>query len=186
MAVCSPPCVTISCRVPPSSSSSKCRLVSSTTLKPTNPFPSLKLSTSFSGFSGNAIYPGSSARRLTVPLRRPLIIVAATNTNYDSALKRHRQSEKRRLYNKSRKSEIYTRMKKVFVALETLRKSKSPSPEDIFPIEKLIAEAYSVIDKAVKVGTLHRNTGGHRKSRLARRKKAVLMHHGWYEPAEAV
>uniref|UniRef100_A0A0D6QUP6 Small ribosomal subunit protein bS20c n=1 Tax=Araucaria cunninghamii TaxID=56994 RepID=A0A0D6QUP6_ARACU len=183
MAVCSAPCVTISCRIPPFSSSSTCRLVSSTTLKPTNPFPSLKLSTSF---SGNAIYPGPSVRPLTVPLRMPLIIVAATNTKYDSALKRHRQSEKRRLYNKSRKSEIYTRMKKVFVALEALRKSKSPSPEDIFPIEKLIAEAYSVIDKAIKVGTLHRNTGGHRKSRLARRKKAVLMHHGWYKPAEAV
>ncbi|KAE8691867.1 30S ribosomal protein S20 [Hibiscus syriacus] len=47
--------------------------------------------------------------------------------------------------------------------------------EEIFPIEKLIAEAYSVIDKAVKVGTLHRNTGARRKSRLAQRKKAVAI-----------
>ncbi|KAF1885005.1 hypothetical protein Lal_00028894 [Lupinus albus] len=37
-------------------------------------------------------------------------------------------------------------------------------------VEKLIGEAYSVIDKAVKAGTLHRNTGANRKSRLARRK----------------
>ena len=55
-----------------------------------------------------------------------------------------------------------------------------------FQVEKLIAEAYSVIDKAMKVGTLHRNTGVRRKSRLAQRKKAVEIHHGWYTPAAAV
>lgn len=74
-------------------------------------------------------------------------------------------------------------MRKVFEALGKLRKATSPSPEDLIPIEKLIAEAYSSIDKAIKVGTLHRNTGGHRKSRLARRKKTVEIHHGWYKPA---
>ncbi|CAI0440933.1 unnamed protein product, partial [Linum tenue] len=58
-------------------------------------------------------------------------------------------------------------------------------PEEVLPVEKLIAETYSVIDKAVKVGTLHRNTGARRKSRLARTKKAVEVHHGWYTPASA-
>lgn len=64
-------------------------------------------------------------------------------------------------------------------------KKPDPQPEEVRPIEKLIAEAYSVIDKAVKVRTLHRNTGARRKSRLARRKKAVEIHHGWYTPDAA-
>ncbi|XAR56518.1 hypothetical protein NMG60_11037042 [Bertholletia excelsa] len=101
----------------------------------------------------------------------------------DSAAKRARQAEKRRIYNKARKSEIKTRMKKVLEALDGLRKKQDAQPEEVLPIEKLIAEAYSVIDKAVKVGTLHRNTGARRKSRLARRKKAVEIHHGWYTPS---
>ncbi|MBA0838017.1 hypothetical protein Goarm_010119 [Gossypium armourianum] len=73
----------------------------------------------------------------------------------------------------------------VLEALDVLRKKPDAAAEEIFPIEKLIAEAYSVIDKAVKVGSLHRNTGARRKSRLARRKKAIEIHHGWYAPAPA-
>ncbi|KAI5605412.1 hypothetical protein BDE02_01G349700 [Populus trichocarpa] len=103
----------------------------------------------------------------------------------DSAEKRTRQAEKRRVYNKARKSEVKTRMKKVLEALDDLKKKPEAQFEEVLPIEKLIAEAYSVIDKAIKVGTLHRNTGARRKSRLARRKKAVEIHHGWYSPAPA-
>lgn len=73
----------------------------------------------------------------------------------------------------------------VLEELDGLRKKPDAQAEEILSIEKLIAEAYSVIDKAVKVGTLHRNTGARRKSRLARRKKAVEIHHGWYTPAPA-
>jgi len=71
----------------------------------------------------------------------------------------------------------------VLEALDVLRKKPDAQPEEVLPIETLIADAYSVIDKAVKVGTLHRNTGARRKSRLARRKKAVEIHHGWYTPS---
>ncbi|KAI3716250.1 hypothetical protein L6452_23461 [Arctium lappa] len=106
----------------------------------------------------------------------------ATTKKPDSAAKRARQAEKRRLYNKARKSEVRTRMKKVLEELDVLRKKPEAQPEEVIGIEKLIAEAYSVIDKAVQVGTLHRNTGARRKSRLARRKKAVEIHHGWYTP----
>ncbi len=74
----------------------------------------------------------------------------------------------------------------VLEALDVLKKKPDAASEEIVQVEKLIAEAYSVIDKAVKVGTLHRNTGARRKSRLARRKKAVEIHHGWYTPAAAV
>ena len=70
--------------------------------------------------------------------------------------------------------------------MDVLRKKPDAQAEEVLSIEKLIAEAYSVIDKAVKVGTLHRNTGARRKSRLAMRKKAVEIHHGWYTPVPAV
>ncbi|XVF70141.1 hypothetical protein PTKIN_Ptkin11bG0138300 [Pterospermum kingtungense] len=117
------------------------------------------------------------------PSRLSVVCGAAPKKKADSAAKRARQAEKRRIYNKAKKSEVKTRMKKVLEALDMLRKKPDAQSEEIVPIEKLIAEAYSVIDKAVKVGTLHRNTGAHRKSRLARRKKAVEIHHGWYTPA---
>ncbi|KAG6537680.1 hypothetical protein ZIOFF_002775 [Zingiber officinale] len=73
----------------------------------------------------------------------------------------------------------------VLESLDELRKKSDAQSEELLPIEKLIAEAFSVIDKAVRVGTLHRNTGDRRKSRLSRRKKAVEIHHGWYVPAAA-
>lgn len=150
-----------------------------TGLKSTNAIPSVKFSSSF---AGSALFSGASVRPLAVPSRRPVAFVVAASKKPDSAAKRARQAEKRRIYNKSRKSEIKTRMRKVFDALAKLKKATSPNPEDLITIEKMIAEAYSVIDKAVKVGTLHRNTGAHRKSRLARRKKSVEIHHGWYKP----
>ncbi|KAL1363434.1 hypothetical protein HN51_011649 [Arachis hypogaea] len=115
--------------------------------------------------------------------RSAIVCEAAPQRKTDSAVKRARLAEKRRIYNKARKSEIRTRMRKVLEALEVLRKKSDAQAEEIVPIEKLIGEAYSVIDKAVRAGTLHRNTGANRKSRLARRKKLVEIHHGWYTPA---
>ncbi|XP_042385865.1 30S ribosomal protein S20, chloroplastic-like [Zingiber officinale] len=124
-------------------------------------------------------------KRRAPPPGRPTVVCEAAPKKYDSATKRARQGEKRRIYNKARKSEIRTRMKKVLESLDELRKKSDAQSEELLPIEKLIAEAFSVIDKAVRVGTLHRNTGDRRKSRLSRRKKAVEIHHGWYVPAAA-
>ncbi|XP_039121281.1 LOW QUALITY PROTEIN: 30S ribosomal protein S20, chloroplastic [Dioscorea cayenensis subsp. rotundata] len=116
------------------------------------------------------------------PVRRLVVCEVAPKKKADSAMKRARQAEKRRIYNKAKKSEAKTRMRKVFEELDALRKKSDAQSEEILPIEKLIAEAYSAIDKAVKGRALHRNTGAHRKSRLARSKKDVLIHHGWYTP----
>ncbi|XP_010272363.1 PREDICTED: 30S ribosomal protein S20, chloroplastic [Nelumbo nucifera] len=144
------------------------------------PFRSLSFSTNL---SKNAFCKGSfTVKPIERQTRRSVVCEASPKKKADSAAKRARQAEKRRIYNKARKSEVKTRMKKVLEALDVLRKKADAQTEEILPIEKLIAEAYSVIDKAVKVGTLHRNTGARRKSRLARRKKAVEIHHGWYTP----
>ncbi|KAJ8626769.1 hypothetical protein MRB53_020076 [Persea americana] len=126
---------------------------------------------------------GLSMTGIAKSMRRLVVCEAtAPGKKPDSAQKRARQAEKRRIYNKSKKSEIKTRMKKVFEALDVLVKKNGAEASEILGVEKLIGEAYSSIDKAVKSGTLHRNTGARRKSRLARRKKAVEIHHGWYTP----
>ncbi|KAK4782393.1 hypothetical protein SAY86_016495 [Trapa natans] len=141
---------------------------------------------SFSSSISHAVFSRGYVSVQNKPFPRLSVICDAASTKKaDSAAKRARQAEKRRIFNKARKSEIKTRMKKVLEALDGLKKNPEARAEEILPIEKLIAEAYSVIDKAVKVGTLHRNTGARRKSRLARRKKAVEIHHGWYVPSAA-
>ncbi|KAI8557811.1 hypothetical protein RHMOL_Rhmol04G0039300 [Rhododendron molle] len=154
---------------------------SSARLKPTAAFSSLSLSASISHhvFSSGFLLMSPVVR----PNRLSIVCKAALTKKADSAEKRARQNEKRRLRNKSRKSEVRTRMKKVLKALELLRRKKNAKPKEVLPIEQLIAEAYSAIDKAVRKGVLHRNTGKRRKSRLARRKTAVEIRHGWYTPA---
>ncbi|XP_068638409.1 small ribosomal subunit protein bS20c [Aristolochia californica] len=154
---------------------------SCSTLSVRRSFQSLSFSTNL---SQNVFVKG---KRFLVPVekspRRNVVCEAAPSKKPDSAAKRARQAEKRRLYNKGKKSEMKTRMKKVLEVLDVLKKKTDAQAEEILPVEKLIAEAYSAIDKAVKAGSLHRNTGANRKSRLARRKKAVEIHHGWYTPA---
>ena len=65
----------------------------------------------FVNFSGNL-----SMRTTERPSRHLSVVCEAAPTKKaDSATKRARQAEKRRIYNKSRKSEIKTRMKKVLI-----------------------------------------------------------------------
>ncbi|CAN8269310.1 unnamed protein product [Cochlearia groenlandica] len=49
--------------------------------------------------------------------------------------------------------------KKVLEALEELKAQTDAQSDEIVTVEKLIGEAYSAIDKAVKVKSLHKNTG---------------------------
>lgn len=71
------------------------------------------------------------------------------------------------------------------MALDGLKKKGQATADDIKPVETLIAEAFSIIDKAVKVGTVHRNKGGHQKSRLSRAKRTLEIQLGLYTPVAA-
>lgn len=71
----------------------------------------------------------------------------------------------------------------VFVALDGLKKKTDATEEDFKPIEKLIGEAFKIIDKAAKVGSLHRNKAGHQKSRLSRAKRTMMIQLGLYTPS---
>jgi len=93
---------------------------------------------------------------------------------------RAKQSANERLYNKARKSEITTRMKKVFMNAQALMAADSCSESDISGLEKLISEATKSVDKAVARGTLHKNTGARRKARMSKYKMDVRVAKGLY------
>ncbi len=80
-----------------------------------------------------------------------------------SAMKYRRQSEKRRLANRARRSTIRTFTKKAVAAAE------SGDAEGAAKYQKVVQ---SLVDKAIKVSLLHKNTAARRKSRLAKRLNA--------------
>ena len=84
--------------------------------------------------------------------------------NHKSAEKRVRQSEKRRLINRSHKSKVRTYIKRLRTALD------SNKGEDV---QAVLPEVMSVIDKSVQKGVLHKNTASRYKARLAARVNAV-------------
>lgn len=74
-----------------------------------------------------------------------------------SAKKRVEVAERNRQRNRYWKSSVRTVRSRVEDALTDVK------PEDV---QKAMNEAFSVIDKAVSKGILHRNTGARRKARL--------------------
>ncbi|HEY9696651.1 MAG TPA: 30S ribosomal protein S20 [Trichocoleus sp.] len=86
--------------------------------------------------------------------------------NIKSAIKRIQIAERNRLRNKSYKSAVKTLMKRYLEAVD--KYAAAPTPELKQEVQERMAVAYSKIDKAVKHGILHANTGARKKSRLAR------------------
>jgi small subunit ribosomal protein S20 len=79
--------------------------------------------------------------------------------NTKSAIKRMRQSEKRRLRNRTVRSRVRT-------ALKTARTAVATPGGDA---RAAVLEAIRTLDKAVTKGVIHRNTAARKKSALARR-----------------
>ncbi len=86
--------------------------------------------------------------------------------NKRSAAKRVRQSEKRRLRNKARKTAMKNAIKKVLKAIE----EGKPKEE----VLELFRKAQALIDKAEQKGAIHRNTASRKKRRLAARVNAYV------------
>ncbi len=84
---------------------------------------------------------------------------------HKSAIKRHRQSLKRRERNRAAKSAIKTSIKKVLSAVEEKDREK---------VETLFRETVSLINKVASKGIIHKNTASRKISRLARRINALL------------
>ena len=78
----------------------------------------------------------------------------------DSAAKRHRQSEERRLRNKSVKSSIRTAVKKFVVAVQ---KKQTESAESG------LVEMIKKLDTAARKGIIKKNAAARKKSRMQKR-----------------
>ncbi len=92
--------------------------------------------------------------------------------NNNSAKKRIQIAERNRIQNRSYKSAVRTLVKRFFEACTSYKaKSDEQSKKDA---QDAINNAFSKIDKAVKRGALHRNTGANQKSRLSAEFKRVI------------
>ena len=79
--------------------------------------------------------------------------------NIKSQIKRNRQNEKRRLRNRTVRSEMNTRTK---AALDAVDYTDDETADETLRL------AIKRIDKAAAKGVIHKNTAARRKSRLAR------------------
>jgi small subunit ribosomal protein S20 len=84
--------------------------------------------------------------------------------NIRSAMKRVRQSERRRVRNAAVRSSVRTAVKGTRAALDAAAKEEARAA---------LARTIQVLDKAVTKGVLHKNAAARRKSRLARQLNAL-------------
>jgi small subunit ribosomal protein S20 len=85
--------------------------------------------------------------------------------NHASAIKRNRQSQRRRATNRSHAQRLRTQLKRIKLAISASNK------EDV---QKLLGPTLSLLDKSIQKGVLHKNAASRQKSRLMHRVNAVL------------
>jgi small subunit ribosomal protein S20 len=78
---------------------------------------------------------------------------------HKSTIRQERRSLHRNLINRKNKSILRTQMKKIRAAIEKKDREEA---------EKLLPLTFSTIDKSIKKGAIHENTGNRYKSRLNR------------------
>ena len=84
--------------------------------------------------------------------------------NHPSALKRYRQSQRRRLINQMNRHRLKTQLKKLRAAITS---GKAADAKTLLP------ETFGVIDRSVQKGVIKKNTARRYKSRLAKRISAI-------------
>jgi len=77
--------------------------------------------------------------------------------SHDSAIKKHRQDEKKRMVNRVNRSKMKNKIK-------ALKRKVAAGQKD--EAAKLLPEAIAIIDTTIRKGTIHKNTGSRYKSRL--------------------
>ena len=84
--------------------------------------------------------------------------------NHVSALKRYRQSQKRRLINQMNRHRLKTQLKKLRAVITA---GKSADAKALLP------ETFGVIDRSVQKGVIKKNTAGRYKARLSKTVSAI-------------
>jgi small subunit ribosomal protein S20 len=84
--------------------------------------------------------------------------------NHPSAIKRHRQSQRRRLINQMNRHRLKTQLKKLRAAITGGKQGAAKT---------LLPETFGVIDRSVQKGVIKKNTAQRYKSRLAKTVNAL-------------
>jgi small subunit ribosomal protein S20 len=84
--------------------------------------------------------------------------------NHVSAIKRYRQSQRRRLINQMNRHRLKTQLKKLRAAISSGKAADAKA---------LLPETFGVIDRSVQKGVVKKNTAGRYKSRLTKRVNAL-------------
>ena len=79
--------------------------------------------------------------------------------NHPSALKRYRQSQRRRAINQMSRHKLKTQMKRLRAAIATGKAAEA---------KPLLPQTFSLIDKSVQKGVITQNTAARYKSRLTK------------------
>lgn len=93
-----------------------------------------------------------------------------TGARTPSAIKRVRQTERRRLINQPRRTAAKTLIGKAMVAATDAATNGGASDE----VREAVERAISALDRAAKLGAIHRNAADRRKSRLMLKVNATL------------
>ena len=80
--------------------------------------------------------------------------------NHPSAVKRHRQSQKRRSNNQVNRHKLKTQLKKMRAAIATGKQADAKTA---------LPATFGVIDRSVQKGVIKKNTAGRYKARLTKR-----------------
>ena len=103
-----------------------------------------------------------------------------TGARTPSAVKRVRQTERRRLINQPRRTAAKTLIGKAMIAATDAAANGGASDE----VREAVERAVSALDRAAKLGAIHRNAADRRKSRLMLKVNATLGGDGLLTPAK--
>jgi small subunit ribosomal protein S20 len=85
---------------------------------------------------------------------------------HKSAIRQARRSLRRKAINRKNKSILRTEIKKLRNVIEKKDRKKA---------EEQMPQTFSIIDKSIKKGTIHENTGNRYKSRLSRQIELINL-----------
>jgi len=85
---------------------------------------------------------------------------------HKSAIRQARRSLRRKAINRKNKSILRTEIKRLRTAIEKKDRKKA---------EEQMPQTFSIIDKSIKKGTIHENTGSRYKSRLSRQVELINL-----------
>ena len=105
-----------------------------------------------------------------------------TGARTPSAIKRVRQTQRRRAINQPRRTQAKTLVSKALLVATDNAAGVSGTPEEV---QAAVQRAVSALDRAAKIGAIHRNAADRRKSRLMIKVNAALGGEGVAAPAKS-